>query len=300
MRIGFVGLGLMGLPMVRHLVAAGHQLFVASGNRRSVEELAALGAVICDSPSEIAPHVEIFFSCRITPEHSRETFLGAHGVLASGTRGLLCVDLATLDPATSVGIAARLAEMDIGYLDAPISGGPDGAKAQTLTIIVGGAPEHVERAMPLFDLLGKKTFHMGPVGCGVAAKLCNNMITITTHAVLAEAMVFGVKAGIDAHRLYEVLRSSSAYSRSLERVVPNHFLNRNFNAASNVTTVMKDLDCALVTARRLGVRLLLPAVALQCYVDAAGRGHTDDDIAAVILPMEEIAGVQVGVAASDG
>jgi len=105
-----------------------------------------------------------------------------------------------------------------------------------------------------------------------------------------------VKAGVDATRLYEVLHSSTAYSRTLERVVPNHFLKRNFKAASNVTTVMKDLDCALLTARRLGVRLLLPAVALQCYVDAAGRGHADDDIAAVILPMEEIAGVQVGVA----
>jgi len=300
MRIGFVGLGLMGLPMVRHLVAAGHELFVASGNRRSVDELSALGATVCGSPREIAPQVEIFFSCRITPEHSRETFLGADGVIASGTRGLLCVDLATLDPATSIDIAARLAEREIGYLDAPISGGPDGARAQTLSIIVGGTAEHVERAMPLFNLLGKKTFHMGPVGCGVATKLCNNMITITTHALIAEAMVFGVKAGIDAKRLYEVLSASSAYSRSLERVVPNHFLNRNFDAASNVTTVMKDLDCALVTARRLGVRLLLPAVALQCYVDAAGRGHSDDDIAAVILPMEDIAGVKVGVAASDG
>src|SRR5690349_11941657 len=225
MRIGFVGLGLMGLPMVRHLVAAGHQLFVASGNRASVEELTARGATICASPREIAPHVEIFFSCRITPEHSRETFLGADGVIASGATGLLCVDLATLDPATSIDIATRLAQADIGYLDAPISGGPDGAKAKTLSIIVGGAPEHVERAMPLFNVLGKKTFHMGPVGCGAATKLCNNMITITTHALIAEAMVFGAKAGIDAKSLYEVLRASSAYSRSLERVVPNHFLN---------------------------------------------------------------------------
>jgi 2-hydroxymethylglutarate dehydrogenase len=295
-RIGFVGLGLMGLPMARHLITAEHRLFIASGSPAPLQELAALGAIVCGSPREIAPLVEVFFSCRMTPEHSRATFLGADGVLASTARGLVCVDLATTDPETATDIAARLTEHDIGFLDAPISGGPDGAEAKTLTIIVGGAPEHVARAKPLFDLLGKKTFHMGPVGCGVATKLCNNMITITTHAVLAEAMVLGVKAGIDAGMLYEALRASSAYSRSLERVVPNHFLNRNFNAASNVKTVMKDLDCALLTARRLGVRLLLPAVALQCYVDAAGRGHADDDIAAVILPMEEIAGVQVGVA----
>ena len=294
MRIGFVGLGLMGLPIARHLAAAGHQLFIASGSPAPLDELASKGATVCASPREIAPHVEVFFSCRITPEHSRNTFLGHDGVLASGARKLLCVDLATTAPDVAIDLATRLAEHDIGFLDAPISGGPDGAAARTLSIIVGGAPEHIERAKPLFDLFGKKTFHMGPVGCGVATKLCNNMITISTHALLAEAMVLGVKAGIDADQLYEVLRSSSAYSRSLERVVPNHFLNRNFKAASNITTVMKDLDCALATARKLGVRLLLPAVALQCYVEAAALGHSDDDIAAVILPMEEIAGVKVG------
>ena len=296
MRIGFVGLGLMGLPIARHFAAAGHRLFVASGSRAPLDELATLGATVCASPREIAPQVEIFFSCRVTPEQSRQTFLGKDGVLATAAAGLLCVDLATTDPETARDIAAQLVKRDIGFLDAPISGGPDGAKAKALSIIAGGAVEHVERAKPLFDLFGKKTFHMGPVGSGVATKLCNNMITITTHALVAEAMVLGVKAGVDATRLYEVLHSSTAYSRTLERVVPNHFLKRNFKAASNVTTVMKDLDCALLTARRLGVRLLLPAVALQCYVDAAGRGHADDDISAVILPMEEIAGVQVGVA----
>jgi 3-hydroxyisobutyrate dehydrogenase-like beta-hydroxyacid dehydrogenase len=286
----------MGLPIARHFAAAGHRLFVASGRRAPLDELGALGATICASPREIAAHVEIFFSCRVTPEQSRETFLGADGVSAAGVRGILCVDLATTDPESAIAIAARLAEQDIGFLDAPISGGPDGAQAKTLSIIVGGAAESVERARPLFDLVGKKTFHMGGVGSGVATKLCNNMITITTHALVAEAMVLGVKAGIDAERLYEVLRSSSAYSRTLERVVPDHFLNRNFEAGGTVAQIMKDLDCALATARRLGVRALLPAVALQCYVDAAGRGHAQDDISAVILPMEDIAGVQVGAA----
>ena len=296
MRIGFVGLGLMGLPIARHLAAAGHQLFIASGSPKPLDELHALGATVCKSPREIAPQVEIFFSCRVTPEHSRDTFLGADGILASGVRGILCVDLATTDPETAIDLAARLAEHDIGFLDAPISGGPDGAAAKTLSVIVGGEPAHVERASPLFDLFGKKTFHMGPVGAGVATKLCNNMISITTHALVAEAMVLGVAAGIDAGQLYEVLRSSSACSRTLERVVPAHFLNRNFEPGGTVAQIMKDLDCALVTARRLGVRTLLPAVALQCYVDAMGRGHGDKDISAVILPMEEIAGVKVGSA----
>jgi 2-hydroxymethylglutarate dehydrogenase len=293
MRIGFVGLGLMGLPMARHLIAAGHDLFVASASRQPLESLAAAGATLCDTPAQIAEQVEVFFSCRVTPEQSRETFLGPDGIIQARRPGLLGIDLSTVDPDTSKNIGRAMAAKEMGFLDAPISGGPDGAEAKTLSIIVGGTAADVERARPLFDLLGKKVFHMGPVGAGVSAKLCNNMITITTHALLAEAMVLGVKAGVDAHRLYEVLSASSAYSRSLERAVPNHFLNRNFEPAVMMSTVLKDLECAIDTGRKLGVRLLLPTVALQCFVDAAGRGHTGD-IASVILPMEEIAGVRVG------
>ena len=299
MRIGFVGIGLMGLPIAQHLVSAGHQLFIASTNLGTVELLAARGAAVCGSPGEVAAQVEVFFSCRVTREQSRTTFLGNDGVISKAEPGLLCIDLATTDPETASGIAAKLAKQGIGFLDAPISGGPDGARARSLSVIVGGEAGDVERARPLFELFGSKIFHMGPAGCGVATKLCNNLITITTHVLLAEAMVLGVKAGIDAERLYEVLRSSSAYSRTLERVVPKHFLKRDFKAAATVDTVMKDLDCAIATARKLGVRLLLPNVALQCYVDAAGRGHGQDDVAAVILPMEEIAGVQVGRKAAE-
>jgi len=294
MRIGFVGLGLMGLPMARHLMAAGHELFIASSSGAQLGELAARGATVCGSPREIAALAEVFFSCRVTPQQSRDTFLGEDGVIHGATPGLLCIDLATIDPETTCGIGQALAAKSIAFLDAPISGGPDGAAARTLSIIVGGETIDVERARPLFDLIGKKVFHMGALGSGVMAKLCNNMITITTHALLAEAMVMGVKAGIDGQRLYEVLSASSASSRTLERVVPHHFLNRNFVAASNVISVMKDLQCAIDTGRKLGVRLLLPNVAMQCYVDTAGRGNAERDIAAVILPMEEIAGVKVG------
>jgi 3-hydroxyisobutyrate dehydrogenase-like beta-hydroxyacid dehydrogenase len=296
MRIGFVGLGLMGMPMARHLVGAGHQLFIASSSKPQLAELAAQGATICATPRDIASQVDIFFSCRVTPQHSMDTFLGDDGVIQAVSNKLLCIDLATIDPETTCRIGRALAGKGIAFLDAPISGGPNGAAAKTLSIIVGGEIADVERAQPLFNLLGKKVFHMGPVGTGVMAKLCNNMITITTHALLAEAMVMGVKAGIDGQRLYDVLSASSAYSRSLERVVPHHFLNRNFVAASNVTSVMKDLQCAIDTGTRLGLPLRLPNVAMSCYVDALDSGYAESDIAAVILPMEELAGVKVGSA----
>lgn len=296
MRIGFVGLGLMGLPIAQRLQAAGHQLVIGGRNREAAAAMIAAGATQGGTPDEIAATVDMFISCRVTPEHSVETFLGSDGVIAGARPGLLCVDQSTIDPRTARRIGTELGAAGIGFLDAPISGGPDGAVAGTLSIIAGGTAEDVARAEPVFLQFGKKVSHMGPVGAGVAAKLCNNMITITTHALLAEAMVLGAKAGIDPRRLYEVLGESSANSRTLQRMIPNHVLPRNFHAAATITTIMKDLECAIDTGRELGVRLLLPNVALQCYVDAAGRGHAEDDIASVILPMEEIAGVKVGPA----
>ena len=291
MRIGFVGLGLMGLPMAKRLLQAGHELHVLA---RSREALPAEGVTAADSIAEIAASVEVFCSCRVSPEHSLEVFLGAEGVATAAADGLLCIDFATIDPGTSRRIAAALAERGLDYLDAPISGGPDGAEAGTLSVIVGGRQAAVERARPLFEAFGRSVSHMGGPGTGVTAKLCNNMISITTHALLAEAMVLGVKAGIDARALYEVLSRSSAGSRTLERVVPHHFLTRDFAPAATIATIMKDLQCALDLARGEGVRLLLPTMAMQCYVEAKGRGHAEADIAAVILPMEEIAGVRVG------
>jgi 3-hydroxyisobutyrate dehydrogenase len=296
MKIGFVGLGLMGLPMARNLLRAGHELVVASASAAARDSLRREGAQVMAEAGEVAAFVEIFCSCRVTPQHSRDTFLGADGVEGHGRAGLLCIDFATIDPGTARDIAAALARRGIGFLDAPVSGGPPAAAAGSLTVIVGGPEADVARARPLFERIGKAVHHMGPVGTGLAAKLCNNMITITTHALLAEAMVMGAKAGIDARRLYEVLRASSARSESLERALPRHFLPRNFAPAATITNIMKDLECAIGMARRFGASASLAETAMQRYVEAVGAGHAEKDIAAVILPLEEAAGVRIGPA----
>jgi 3-hydroxyisobutyrate dehydrogenase len=293
MQIGFVGLGLMGLPMARNLLRAGHALTVHSGNEASVEELRRGGAKIAASPLELASSVDVLCSCRVSPAHSLEVFLGDEGAEAAQRPGLVCVDFATIDPATSRTIASRLADRGIGFLDAPVSGGPDGAAAATLTVMVGGSDEHFSRARPVLEAVGKRIFHLGDVGSGLAAKLCNNLITGTLHVLIAEAMVLGTKLGIDPRRLYEVLQASTARSNTLERVVPNHFLPGNYEPGSALTMMIKDLECITATAKAAGVRLLLPTVAQQCYVEAAGLGHGHKDLAAVILPMEAIAGVTV-------
>ena len=294
MRIGFTGLGLMGAPMARNLLRAGHRLVVHSSNRETTRQLCDEGAEAVESIAELATSVDIVCSCRVTPAHSLDTFVGPQGVVAAAAPGLLCIDFATIDPATSRRIASALAARGIGFLDAPVSGGPNGAAAGTLSIMVGGSSDDFERARPVLAALGKSIFHLGPSGNGLAAKLCNNLITGTLHVLIAEAMVLGAKLGLDGDRLYEVLRASSARSNTLERVVPNHFLPRNFEPASALSMIIKDLECITGTAKDAGVRLLLPTVAQQCYVEAAGLGHGDKDLSAVILPMEAVAGVRVG------
>jgi 3-hydroxyisobutyrate dehydrogenase-like beta-hydroxyacid dehydrogenase len=296
MRIGFVGLGHMGRPMALRLLKAGHEVVVLSRSPGPVEALVAAGASAARSPADLAGQVDMLGACLLTADQCETVFLGPNGIVEGGRRELLCIDFATIDPMTSRKIGAALAIHGIGYLDAPVSGGPAGAAEGTLSIIVGGAEADVQRARPMLDQLGSKVFHMGPLGAGVSAKLCNNMVTITVHALLAEAMVLGTKAGIDPARLYEVLRSSSARSNTLERCVPNFFLPRNFEPQSTVISAIKDLESAIATAKALGVRTLLPVVAQQCYVEATGLGHGGKDISAVILPMEQIAGVEVGSA----
>ena len=296
MKVGFVGLGHMGLPMARNILRAGHQLSVFSSKTASVASLCAEGAREAGSLAELVASNEAICSCRITPEQSRDVFLSADGVLGKGATNTLCIDFSTVDPLTSRDIASRLRAAGHGFCDAPISGGPDGAAARTLSVMVGGSEADFARARPIFEALSSKLFHLGDVGAGVTAKLCNNMITGTVHVLLAEAMVFGTKAGIDPRRLYEVLSASTANSTSLQRAVPNHFLPRNFEPASAVTTIIKDLECVLATAKALDVRMLLPTIAQQCYVEAAGLGHGAKDLSAVILPMENIAGIKVGPA----
>lgn len=296
MRIGFTGLGFMGTPMARTLLRAGHDLVVCSRNEAAVAELVRDGAAMESSVSAMAAQVDVLCSCRVTPEQSLDVFTGPEGALASARGDLLCIDFSTVDPGTSRRIGETLGAAGLGFLDAPVSGGPAAAAAGTLSIMVGGPQADFERARPVLEALGKSVFHMGEVGAGVSTKLCNNLITGTLHVLLAEAMVLGTKAGIDPRRLYEVLRVSSARGNTLERAVPNHFLPRNFEPASALTTIIKDLDCVAAMAKDLGVRMLLPTLAQQCFVEAAGLGHGADDLSAVILPMERIAGVKVGPA----
>lgn len=293
MRVGFIGLGRMGYPMAKNLIKAGHEVVAHNRSRAPAERLAACGAAVADSPAELAAAVDVVVSCVMDPRQLETVLLGPRGVVEAARPGLLCVDCSTVDPLTSRAVAAALAEKGVDFVDAPVSGGPRGAEAGTLTVMVGAEPAALERALPVLRAFGSEIVHFGPVGAGVSAKLCNQILTGTIHALVAEAMVLGAKLGLDPRRLYEALRASSGQSRALERSVPEAILPRNFAAVFTVDGMVKDLDCAIRAAEANGVRLRLPELARSIYREAQARGHGGEHLSAVILAMEEAAGVVV-------
>lgn len=299
MRVGFIGLGRMGFPMARNLIQAGHTVVAHNRSRAPVEGLAALGAIPASTPAEAARSVDILVTCLLTPEQVEEVYLGPDGAHETARPGQVFIDTSTVYPMTSRRIGEAVGPKGVHFIDAPISGGPRGAETGTLTVMVGADPAALVQARPVLEVFGKRIFHMGPTGSGCSTKICNQILTGAGHVLVAEAMVLGTKLGIDPHRLFEVLTLSSGQSRALDRSVPEAILPRNFDAVYTVEGMIKDLECAIRTARENGVRLLLPVVAQQIYQEARGLGHGNQHLAAVIQPMEKIAGVEVGGPATE-
>lgn len=293
MRIGFIGLGRMGFPIASNLLKAGHDLVVHNRSQGAVERLQALGASAAETPAELASKVDVLMSCVMSPAQVEQVYLGPEGALAGASAGQVFIDLSTSQPDLSRRLAHAASAQGLDFLDAPISGGPRGAQDQTLAVMVGGDAAVLERVRPVLRVLGSNIFYMGGHGAGHAAKLCNQILTGTAHVLVAEAMVLGTRLGLDPQTLFEVLQASSGQCRALDRSVPEAILPRNFAAAFTVDGIIKDLDCALDAADQNGVRLLLPALARQMYQETRAIGHGDKHLASVILPMEQVAQVEV-------
>jgi len=294
MQVGFIGLGCMGFPMARNLIRAGYSVVAHNRSRDSVDRLVALGGRSAATPADVARSVDVLVSCVLTPEQVEQVYLGPEGAIHGARAGQVFIDTSTIYPMTSQKIGAALGTKGVSFIDAPISGGPQGAENGTLSVMVGADAAALEKVRPVLEVFGKNIFHMGPVGAGCSTKLCNQILTGTAHVLVSEAMVLGTKLGLDPQTLFEVLHVSSGQCRALDRAVPEAILPRNFEAAYTVNGMIKDLECAIQTARDNGVRLLLPALAQQIYVEARGLGHSEQHLAAVIMPMEKIAGVEVG------
>lgn len=293
MRLGFIGLGKMGRPMTRNLLKAGYQVSIHNRSQGVVEELSREGATRATSPREVATAADLIITCLPTPASVEEVYLGADGLIPAARRGQTLIDCSTVGPALSRRLYAAARERGAGFLDAPVSGGPAGAEAATLTIMVGGDTDVVERAMPVFQALGKNIHHVGSSGAGTVVKLVNQLLVAIHTAAVAEATAFGVKAGADPQALLDVLKSSFGGSAMLARSLPL-FMERKFAAGTPVNLILKDLGLIHTVGKELDVRLLLGALAQEVFKEARALGHGDEDMVALIKPVERIAGIEVG------
>jgi len=291
-KVGFIGLGAMGGPMALNLVKHGFSLVVHDIDPAKLEPLVAEGAAVEHSPAAVAALVERTISMVETTDQAEEVITGDRGIIASAQAGHIVLSMSTIDPFAARRFARRLRERGIAMLDAPVSGGTVRAISGELSVIVGGAPETYAACEDLFRAMGKNLFHVGALGHGLAMKLLNNMLGQVQTVAIAEALVFGVKAGLDPHKIYEVIRASTGNSVQFENRVPR-MLRRDFKPGGTIDISYKDQELETAFAKRLGVPLLLANLSQQVYQMGRAAGLNKEDGSAIIKVFEQLAGVKV-------
>ena len=287
--VGFIGLGKMGQPMSRRLLAGGFEVHVFNRSRAAVDSLAAAGARARTSAADLAGRCEIVLTALPTPDSVEQVYRELAGAARPGQ---LFADHSTVGVEQSRACARALAASGAAFLDAPVSGGPGGATAGTLTVMVGGAQHDLDRALPVFSAFGKNIRRCGPSGAGTVVKLINQLLVGVHTAAIAEAAVFGASLGADPRVVLELIGTSFGGSTMLTRNLPR-FTSRDFGAATSVTLLLKDLGLIHDEAKAAGAPLLLGALAEQRFLEARSRGLGEQDIAALVRLWEEAAGVTV-------
>lgn len=276
MRVGFVGLGVMGLPMAGHLLAAGHDVAVWARRPESAAPIVAAGAVACGSPAELAARSEVVISIVTASADVEQLAFGPGGLIEGFAPGSIHVDMSTIAPGTARRLAARYAGRGIAWLDAPVSGGGQGAIDATLALMVGGRADVLEQVRPLFACLGKTVVHMGEAGAGQVAKACNQMIMVSVIQAVAEAMRLAGAHGLDLAKVLEALQGGSAASRVLD-VMGGRMARRDFVAGIQARLHHKDFAILMDEARQRGAPLPLAAQTWQQLnaLMALGGGRLD-------------------------
>jgi len=285
MRLGFIGLGAMGVPMARHLLRAGHALSMWSRRPGAAPALLEEGAVAWGSPAEVARRAEVVFTVVTGSEDVSTVTLGEEGLIHGFAPGSIHVDMSTIAPGMARHIAARLAERGVAMLDAPVSGGAVGARDASLAIMVGGAADALARVRPLFDLLGKTVVHVGGNGAGQVAKACNQMVMVAAIQACAEAMRLAAASGVDPARVRQALLGGSAGSRVLE-AFGGRMAARNFQAGVEARLHHKDFAILLDEAHRLGCPLPVAAQVGQQLNALMGSGWGYHDSASLLRVLE--------------
>ena len=289
MKIGFIGLGIMGRPMALNLIKGGHTVTVWARRAESMQPLLEAGAISAASPAEAARGNSLVISMVADAPDVREVMLGEQGVVRAAAPGLVAVDMSTIAPAAARSIGADLAKAGIDFIDAPVSGGEVGAIAATLSIMAGGTAAAFETARPAFACMGKNVVHVGDTGAGQVTKAANQIVTGMGVLAVAEAFAFASKNGVDRSKVREALLGGFAYSRILE----NHgqrMLDRNFKPGFKSWMHEKDLNIVMQTAHELGLCLPGSAATAQMFNAMVGSGLGEDDSIAVLKLLESLSG----------
>lgn len=291
MEVGFIGLGLMGMPMAKNIQKAGFPLTVYNRSRGKVDTMVEAGAHGAGAPEEVAQRCDIVITCLPMPA---DVVAVMTACAEAGRSGQIFIDCSTVDPETSRPLAARFAPQGISYLDAPVSGGVGGAAAGTLAIMVGGDAEAFQKALPVFQAMGSNIFHIGPSGSGNVVKLCNNLISAATTVAIGEMAVMAAKEGVTPETLYAVLDKSSASSRALTSALRDGIIPGNFTPGFMLELMHKDVLLAAQTGQAAGTRMLLTTLVQQVYNEGMLAGLGRESHIAVVKIMERIAGIQIG------
>jgi len=294
MKVGFIGLGIMGRPMASHLQAAGYELYVTRHRAPLPAEVLESGASQCDSPRAVAEQVDIvILMVPDTPDVDQVLF-GGQGVAEGLSAGTIVVDMSSISPIETKVFAGRINELGCAYLDAPVSGGEVGATQATLTIMVGGPADAFNTVLPLFETMGKNITLVGTAnGDGQTCKVANQIIVGLTIEAVAEALVFAAKAGADPAKVREALMGGFAASRILE-LHGERMLQRSFDPGFRIALHQKDLGLALSSARELGVSLPNTAACQELFNACAARGGSGWDHSALVRALEWLADHELG------
>ena len=291
MKVGFLGLGIMGRPMALNTLKAGHEVVVWARRADSMLPLAEAGARIATSPAEVARQVDVVISMVADAPDVEQVMLGENGVASGAQAGLVAVDMSTISPSAAKDIAAKMKARGIEFVDAPVSGGEVGAIAGTLSIMAGGTEAAFAKAKPAFECMGKNIVHIGDSGAGQVAKACNQIMTGMGVMAVAEALCFASKAGANPAKVREALLGGFAYSKILE----NHgqrMIDRNFKPGFKSWMHQKDLNIVMQSAHELGLMLPGSAMTAQMFNAMVGSGLGEEDSIAVLKLLENLSGQQ--------
>lgn len=292
MKIGFIGLGIMGKPMSRNLIKAGHELVVCGRNRAAVEELAQCGARTAETPAEIARQVELVITMLPNSPEVKAVVCGPGGLLEGARPGLVLADMSSIAPLASREVAAILLEKGVEMLDAPVSGGQPKAIDGTLSVMVGGKQEVFDRCLPVFKAMAASVVRVGEIGAGNVAKLANQVVVALNIAAVSEALVLAAKAGVDPELVFRAIRGGLAGSTVMDAKAPL-MLDRRFSPGFRINLHIKDLTNALETGHQVGAPLPLTAGVMEIMQAVKIDDMGDCDHGALVRYFEKQAKIEL-------